>query len=214
MLPGIPRPRADQKAIALWHKAGFSVTQYWSTYFFSNHSEVYQRHWKEWAHTLTNGKLWLPPTGPQPNGNSGLTTCCPRIVSAISWSGAQDYLMRNYDLDGLDTSTAPDRFTAATRGTAAGAEPMPSSPTARCSNVGTRSSEVQAERLPLGARQRELRHPLLAFMDAYIGGEEFRPTVHPLKDLDRTRLAVTMTGRQWGSQPMWMYQCTCNLQEH
>ena len=23
-----------------------------------------------------------------------------------------------------------------------------------------------------------------------------------------------MTGYQWGSQPMWMYQCTCNLQEN
>jgi hypothetical protein len=41
-------------------------------------------------------------------------------------------------------------------------------------------------------------------------GEEFRARVRPLRELDKTRLAVTMTGRQWGAHPMWMSQCSGN----
>jgi len=208
-------PERTKKAIALWHKAGFSVTQYWSSFFFSNQSEVYKRHGKEWGHMTTDGKLWLPPTGPQPNGASGLTTCCPRSSFGDFMVWGADYLMRNYDLDGLGYVDGPG--------------PLYCGNTAHGCGGGTwavfadrevfkRWYKIIKRYKPNGYLWAHVSEnfgsPLMAFMDAYVGGEEFRPSVHPLTDLDKTRLAVTMTGYQWGSQPMWMYQCSANLEEN
>jgi hypothetical protein len=206
--PEYRAPERTKKAIALWHKAGLSVTQYWSSYFFNYQSDVYQRHAKEWAHMTTDGKLWLPLSG----GNS---TCCPRSSFGDFMVWGADQLMRTYDLDGLGFVDGPGPLYCANplHGCQGGTTAV-----FRDREVFKRWYKIIKKYKPNGYLWAHVSEnfgsPIMAFMDAYIGGEEFRTVVHPLKDLDRTRLAVTMTGYQWGSQPMWMYQCTANLQEN
>lgn len=213
--PEFRNPKKIKKAISDWHKAGLSVTQYMSTYFQGYESDVYQRNWKEWAHLRANGDMYSVGYNIIPDGNIGYVTCCPRSSFGDFLIWGIDYLMRTYDIDGLGYIDAPGPLACYNplHGCTGGTYPI-----FRDREIFKRWWKIVKKYKPNGyiwAHTSEaFASPIMAYMDAYITGEEFRPSVHPLSDMDKSRLAVTMTGLQWGSQPMFMYQCSGGLQEN
>ncbi len=212
--PEFRDPQRVKRAIALWHKAGLTVTQYYSPCTVGYLSDVYKRHQQEWVNRQANGRMWCPPSGPLPNGSAGFVVCCPHSSYADFLAWGVDLLMREYDLDGLGYVDCPGPYYCANaRHGCQGMYPIFSE-----REVWKRWWKIVKKYKPNGLIwahfSENFPSPFMAFCDAYTTGEEFRTTVHPLQDLDPTRLAVTMTGLQWGCQPIWMFQCAGEQKEN
>jgi hypothetical protein len=205
-------------AIAAWRAAGLTVTAYTTHYFQGYESEVFKRHADTWSHLRSNGELYCKAFNkidPADGSNRGYVTCCPQSRSFVDYMcWGIDYLMRTYDLDGFGYIDGPGPKFCYNQAHGCGPEGEPRWPVFAVRRMAQRWWRIAKKYKPDGLLIRHssenLFSPGLAYVDAYIVGEEFRARTRPLRELDKTRLAVTMTGLQWGAHPMWMSQCSGN----
>ncbi|MBN1557979.1 MAG: hypothetical protein JW951_07515, partial [Lentisphaerae bacterium] len=204
-------------AIAAWHAAGLKVTAYTSLYFQGYESPVFKRHADAWSHLRSNGELYCKAFNKldrSDGSNRGYITCCPQSTFSDFMCWGIDYLMRTYDLDGFGYIDASSPKFCYNRAHGCGPGGKPRWPIFAVRRMAQRWWRIVKQYKPDGLLLRHssenLFSPGLAYVDAYIVGEEFRARTRPLRELDKTRLAITMTGLQWGAHPMWMSQCSGN----
>jgi len=189
---------------------GLRVVQYISTSFTGFEFAAEQRHHDEWMMSTEKGK---PITYQESvEGRSGMTSVCPASSFADWLVWGVDQMMKTYGIDGVYIDNMGPYYC--------------SNELHGCGDHGRRTFPYFAHRELLkrlwtvikannpegiiwAHTTRESNSLSLTFIDIYSDGEQFRDPDYDknaisLDHITPTFLAITATGRQWGSQPVFL----------